>query len=105
MKLEGRCKTMAGRQQPCNHQLRAAAAGSLVQIDVVNRALWQFAQAISVSRARSADRPAMYGPACTRLCPNPHTATEKALFVAFRTDRSNPFHFNALTGTSPKQVW
>ena len=72
-------------QQPRNHQLRAAAAGSLVQIDVVNRALYQFAQAIRVSRARSADRPAMYGPACTRLCPNPHTATEKALFVAFRS--------------------
>ena len=33
----------------------------------------------------------MYGPACMRLCPNPHTATEKALFVAFRTDRQIRF--------------
>jgi hypothetical protein len=35
-------------QQPRSHQLRAAAAGSLarpfIQIDVVNRALYQFAQ-------------------------------------------------------------
>jgi hypothetical protein len=52
MKPEGRCKNHGRRiaQQPRDHQLCAAAAGSLVQIDVVNRALYQFAQAITASR-------------------------------------------------------
>jgi hypothetical protein len=37
------------------------------------------------------------------LIPTPRL--KKRLFVALRTDRSNPFHFNALTKTSPKHAW
>jgi hypothetical protein len=75
-----------GRSAASQHQLRAAAVGSFarpfIQIDVVNRDLYQFAQ-----RDQRRAPGALIARPCTArlagLCPNPHTGTEKASVCRF----------------------